>query len=1232
MVFKRISRSTNQNLTISALWASFLLFFSLFTHSAWAQKQTSVVFDDIAQVMQQYDFDNGLSQASVTAITQDKFGYIWLGTQSGLNRFDGKRFKHFFPAQPSSYNLAGGFITALCYQNDLLWIGTQTGLSRYHVETSEFEKVDLISKDSESIKSLSCNEKSLIVTTEARNLLYYQFDRNRFMSSEALFPNQAIHAMQFSQSSWYAINDKGVLRKVQNSNEIEQIIEGQYQHLALAENVLAVINNKQQVCSYRTKPVTSQWCKDLPITKMAVVFQISFIGEKLLITSNQGAFQLAADGEITHNFKRQEGNQKGLGENTILSIYKSQDGDIWLGTETQGLYHYRELSNAFGHVYNFKNETRTAEFYDVRSFEFGADNTLWIATSKGIYLYSNSQFRAAENVFPSLSLLKSTFITDLHFFANELWMTTRGAGLARLNLDTGSTSIVKPKVNNLEIDSFNAVISFQNQLVFSSRSQGLITFHPKNDNFSAFLPKHLPYTSHATGLYTDNKHLWFGSIGQGLFKYDGEKLVSINKKQGLGSDLVFMVVKDDLDRVWAATDKGLSIVNSDMSLERIVERKHGLANNAIWALIQDMDGNFWAGSSGGLSFIDSKSFKIRNYLRNDGIQSNEFNFNAAMKTKDGRMFLGGANGFNQFYPSNINNAERQPNIHLSAINVLGKELTPLNSPEMTQVPELTSKLELQSSQNILSLAYSSSSLASDNLSHLYYRVIGLNEQWIKLEQGRNQIDLINLTPNKYIVEAYIVDRFNNASLPHQLELTIIPPWWAANVAKISYVVMALVIGTLIIYSRVKRYRQVLSDNNVMKQLNERFELSLWASGDDLWDWHIANNTIHRFSVSSQLDFGSQKDEVLLDELNHYVHPKDCVLLEDKLERCISGEIDSYEIAIRLKHKNGGYRWVRDRGKVVSRNSSGIAERIAGGIQDIQKLKENELALEKLNHSLEEKVQERTLQLEQNNQQLLQTLDELEKMQQDLIESEKMASLGNLVAGVAHEINTPLGIAITGVSSSQESIELIETQLADKTLNQSTLVNEIAKQKEAYQLVQRNLERAEALISNFKQVAVDQSSEQIREVQIKEYLEQLRSSLSPLTKGKEVTISIACSDSLIVETYPGAWYQVMSNLIQNSITHGFDDVSKGNISISVTLNNGKLVVLYQDDGKGISEEVRERIFEPFVTTKRNQGGSGLGMHIVYNLVTQLLNGEITSRRIENQGVIFEIECFVNVIRE
>ncbi|WP_372770906.1 ATP-binding protein [Pseudoalteromonas sp.] len=1233
MVFQRVTRFAKKKQFNSVLSALVLLLGSLISKPISAQNGASIVFDDIAQVMQQYDFESGLSQASVTAISQDKFGYIWLGTQSGLNRFDGKRFKHFFPAQPLSNNLAGGFITALCSQPDFIWIGTQTGLSRYFYETGKFERIEFQDQNQflARIKSLSCNQDYLVINTESHGVYIYQPDKGAFFEQE-VFKDDSLRAIDFTQSHWFAITANSILTKPFNSTEITLLLSGKFKQVSVRDNHFAVLDEKQRVCFYQLIPFTSLWCKALPINEMAEVFQLSLLSTDLLIASSQGAFQLSYDGEIIHHFKRQKGNQKGLGENAVLSIFKSLDGDIWLGTETQGLYHYRDLSNAFGHVYKFENANRVNDFYDVRSFEYDRNGALWIGTSKGIYIYKDKKFFAAESVYPSLEKFSSVFVTDLFIFDDELWITSRGAGLARLNFTSGKTWLVKPKIGSQIVSSFNSVISFKGKLLFSSRGQGLLAYNPETDQFSHFFVENENAPTHVSGLYSDGNNLWFGSIGQGLFKYDGDSLMSINQSQGLSSDLVFMIEQDEQQRIWAATDKGLSIVDQKMMLLRVVERKHGLANNAIWALVKDDNGNFWVGTSGGMSYIQSDDFTIRNYLRNDGIQSNEFNYNAVLKQADGRLFLGGANGFNQFHPNAIASAGKKPNVQLSAINVLEKELTPINSPELSTVPELTKALTLKAEQNILSLAYSSTSLASDKLSHLYYRVLGLSDKWIKLEQGRNQIDLINLAPGDYIIETFLVDRFNTASDKHQLKVTIVPPWWATKIAKVTYLLVFFLIAFLIIYSRVKRYRQVLIDNDKMKQLNERFELSLWASGDDLWDWHIANNTIHRFSVSSQLDFGIHNEAVLLDELHHYVHPKDCVYLEDKLERCISGEIDSYEIAIRMKEKNGGFRWVRDRGKVVSRNSAGIAERIAGGIQDIQRLKENELALEKLNQSLEVKVQERTLQLEQNNQQLLQTLDDLEKMQQDLIESEKMASLGNLVAGIAHEINTPLGIAITGVSAYQESIALIETQLANKTLNQATLVNQISKQKEAYLLVQRNLERAEALIANFKQVAVDQSSEQMREVQMREYLEQLRTSLSPLTKGKQVMISVACSESLIVETYPGAWYQVMSNLIQNSVTHGFDGLEQGHIAITVTVNNGKLVVLYQDDGKGVPEEIRARMFEPFVTTKRNQGGSGLGMHIVYNLVTQLLNGEITSRRVENQGAVFEIECFVNVISE
>ena len=132
--------------------------------------------------------------------------------------------------------------------------------------------------------------------------------------------------------------------------------------------------------------------------------------------------------------------------------------------------------------------------------------------------------------------------------------------------------------------------------------------------------------------------------------------------------------------------------------------------------------------------------------------------------------------------------------------------------------------------------------------------------------------------------------------------------------------------------------------------------------------------------------------------------------------------------------------------------------------------------------------------------------------------------------------------------------------------------------------------------------------------------------------KDIVINVDCPKDLVVETYPGAWYQVVSNLIQNSIKHGFEGRESGRIWIHVKLSDSKLVVVYQDDGVGVSEEVHSKVFEPFVTTKRNQGGSGLGMHIVYNLVTQILNGEIASPKLDKQGAMFEIVCFVHQVKE
>lgn len=271
------------------------------------------------------------------------------------------------------------------------------------------------------------------------------------------------------------------------------------------------------------------------------------------------------------------------------------------------------------------------------------------------------------------------------------------------------------------------------------------------------------------------------------------------------------------------------------------------------------------------------------------------------------------------------------------------------------------------------------------------------------------------------------------------------------------------------------------------------------------------------------------------------------------------------------------------------------------LEDIQKRKTAEKALESLNADLEQRVISRTKELEERNQQLQETLQTLQRTQQQLVESEKLAALGGLVAGVAHEINTPIGIGYTAASYLVDQAHLRQQQNPDDALAATAL--------ESSQMIKQNLERANQLISAFKLVSVDQSSEQRRRFDLIEYLNEILTSLSPRMRGCQPEIHIEGPQHLMLDSYPGSFYQIFNNLIINSLLHGFDNQPGGVISIKLTQNDDSLLIDYTDNGQGIPKGWSRKLFEPFVTTKRNQGCSGLGMHITYNLVSQLLKGHI-----------------------
>ncbi|WP_409346983.1 sensor histidine kinase [Paenibacillus sp. MBLB4367] len=264
-------------------------------------------------------------------------------------------------------------------------------------------------------------------------------------------------------------------------------------------------------------------------------------------------------------------------------------------------------------------------------------------------------------------------------------------------------------------------------------------------------------------------------------------------------------------------------------------------------------------------------------------------------------------------------------------------------------------------------------------------------------------------------------------------------------------------------------------------------------------------------------------------------------------------------------------------------------------------------------------------LDDRYEQLQHALETLQSTQKQLVQSEKMVALGGLVAGIAHEINTPLGIGVTATSYMDQRTKEITALYSQNKMKKSDLDTYLQSAEETTSIIMSNLQRASELIRSFKQVSVDQSSEAKRRFKLKSYIEEVLLSLNPRIKKTKLCIRIDSPQGDIeVDTYPGAVSQIITNFIMNSTIHAYEADQAGTIRIGIAKLGGMLCINYSDDGKGMTPETVGKIFDPFFTTNRGGGGTGLGMNIVYNIVTQTFGGTIRCESELGRGTSFIIE--------
>ena len=398
----------------------------------------------------------------------------------------------------------------------------------------------------------------------------------------------------------------------------------------------------------------------------------------------------------------------------------------------------------------------------------------------------------------------------------------------------------------------------------------------------------------------------------------------------------------------------------------------------------------------------------------------------------------------------------------------------------------------------------------------------------------------------------------------------------------------------------------------LQESEQRLTNVMNVTGDGIWDWDIASGTLYnnaRWCVMLGYDPADTLRRV--EEFVQLLFEEDLAEMFAQIKESQEGR-KAYRHEHRMRRRDGTVLWVMDRGDVVERDANGRALRMVGSVSDITDRKLAEIAL------VEAKAR-----AEQLNVELTSAMEELRQAQSSLIRQDKMAALGALVAGVSHELNTPLGNAVTASSTLRDEQRKF-APLVERGMTRSALKGFVDTVAEAAEILERNLERAVDLIGSFKQVAVDQSGFNRRSFDLSEVVHEVLTVMRPAIRASRVEVNQNIVPGLMMDSYPGSLGQVLMNLINNTLLHAFVDQDPGSLTISTWRHDdSSICISVKDDGRGVPIEHQSRVFDPFFTTRLGQGGSGLGLNIAFNIVRDLLGGNIELISAPGIGAEFKI---------
>lgn len=782
-----------------------------------------------ASYFRNYQVENGLSHNSVWAVMQDHKGFLWFGTNDGLNRFDGKTFKIFRKKQDDSLSIGNNFIHCLKEDSQKRFlVGTKEGLYLYDDDKESFSEIylsenkkpasiNVIMEDPDGNLWIGCNGQGLYILDPELKVKKHYINAGKKND----IPSNFIWNIEkdYSGGIWIGSVGAGLIHFDSKKEIFSKISENPKIGITnstvfsiycdIDNNIWVGTLSEGLYCYNLRSGKVSRYMKDIAFNIKSIT---EYSDHELIMGSDKGLIRF---NRLTENFEliNEDATFDNLTDKSIFSIIRDNEGSFWIGTYFGGVNYFSPLINKFAYFGSSANSSLKSI---TSSFAEDLNGNIWVGT----YNYGLSSLNPRNR---HLNTAKYSIgyhdIQALLLDGDELYISLYGKGISILDINTGNVRKLPYDLNTIT-SMFKAS---DGRIIFGSEEGANYIDSPSGSFKRIDRLTGVP----VKGIAEDyNGNLWFACHAKGLMRLSSTGnwttfKHNYNDKNSLVVDNVNCVFQDSKFRIWIGTEGGgLTLFNHKQdSFDLILDESSGLPSNIIYAILEDADGNIWVTTGGGLVKIDADLTTIKTFGYINDLQRIRYNLRCALRASDNRLYFGGTNGFIAFNPKEITTNLRKPDIIITGFRISNKEIVPGMSSPLRHSVSNTKEIVLDHNQSTFSFDFASLSFLSPSDNQYAYMLEGFDSDWNNIGNG-NKAHYMNIPPGEYSFKVKATNNDGVWSDIASISVKINPPIWLTKFMIVLYILLFSALCTILIRSYNKRIARI-NKEKIYKYKNKK---------------------------------------------------------------------------------------------------------------------------------------------------------------------------------------------------------------------------------------------------------------------------------------------------------------------------------------------------------------------------------------------------------------------------